>query len=156
MTGWIIRLVLLAVVGGMAWIRLAPSDPARWHVDMTAPGFLPPGNAHVFCLRPQDASGTLGTDPGAVLARLDMIASAMPRTTRLAGSAAEGRITWVTRSALMGYPDYTTAQVMPGPRLCVMGRQRFGSEDLGVNAARIGRWMQDALGLDEAPGMTGF
>lgn len=155
MTGWIIGLVLVAVVGGLAWIRLAPSDPARWHVDMAAPGFTPPGNAHVFCLRPGGRYAT-AADPKALLAELDGIALATPRTERLAGSADAGRITWVTRSAVMGYPDYTTAQVMPGPGLCVMGRQRFGSEDLGVNAARIGGWMQELLGLIERPEMTGF
>ena len=56
----------------------------------------------------------------------------------------------------MGFPDYTTAQVMPGPGLCVAGRLRFGSKDLGVNAARIGGWMQELLGLEERPEMTGF
>ncbi len=155
MTGWIIGLVLVAVVGGLAWIRLAPSDPGQWHVDMAAPGFVPAGNAHVFCICPGSPVDS-GADPAALLARLDAIAVATPRTLRLAGSAEEGRITWVTRSALMGYPDYTTAQVMPGAGLCVMGRQRFGSEDLGVNAARIGGWMQELLGLDEKPDMTGF
>ena len=155
MTGWIIGLVLVVLGGGMAWIRLAPSDPGRWHVDMAAPGFQPPGNAHVFCIRPGSLYET-GADPKALLARLDAIALATPRTVRLAGSAEEGRLTWITRSALMGYPDFTTAQVMPGPGLCVMGRQRFGSEDLGVNAGRIGGWMQALLGADEVPEMTGF
>jgi uncharacterized protein (DUF1499 family) len=154
MTGWIIGLMLVALVGGIAWVRLAPSDPALWHVDMAAPGFQPQ-NAHVFCIRPETRYAS-ADNPKELLARLDAIAQATPRTERLAGSAAEGRITWVTRSALMGFPDYTTAQVLPGPGLCVMGRQRFGSEDLGVNAARIGGWMQQLLGLDEVPEMTGF
>jgi uncharacterized protein (DUF1499 family) len=92
----------------------------------------------------------------AVLARLDAIALAKPRTERLAGSPAEGRITWITRSALFGFPDYTTAQVVDGPGLCIAGRQRFGSQDLGVNAARIGGWVQELLGLTEPPAMTGF
>jgi Protein of unknown function (DUF1499) len=156
MTGWIIGLVLVALLGGMAWVRLAPSDPGKWHVDLAAQEFQAPANAHVFCIRPDNRFGPIVGDPADLLARLDAIALATPRTKRLAGSAAEGRITWVTRSALMGFPDYTTAQVMPGPGLCVMGRQRFGSEDLGVNAARIGAWMQELLGLAERPDMTGL
>ncbi len=156
MTGWIIGLLVLALAGGVAWIRLAPSDPARWHVDLAAPGFVAPGTAHVFCVRPDNRFGPIVGDPADLLSRLDAVALATPRTTRLAGSAAEGRITWVTRSAVMGFPDYTTAQVMAGPGLCVMGRQRFGSEDMGVNAARIGGWMQDVLGLNDTPDMTGF
>lgn len=148
---WIVGALLVLVAGVMAYVRLAPSDPADWHVDLAA-GTTP--KAHVFCIRPGSRYDVQG-DPKALLARLDAIALAAPRTVRLAGSAEEGRITWVSRSALMGYPDYTTAQVM-GPGLCIAGRQRFGSEDWGVNAARIGDWAQELLGLEERPGMTGF
>jgi hypothetical protein len=154
MSGWLLGLLLVAGAGGMAYIRLAPSDPARWHVDLAAGGL--PANAHVFCIRPDNRFGPIQGDPAALLARLDAIALATLRTERLAGSAEDGRITWVTRSALMGYPDYTTAQVLDGPSLCIAGRQRFGSEDWGVNAARIGGWVQELLGLDERPDMTGF
>ena len=37
-------LLALLVVAGAAWVRLAPSDPARWHVDPA--GAVPgPGSA---------------------------------------------------------------------------------------------------------------
>jgi hypothetical protein len=150
---WIIGGVLVLVAGLMAYIRLAPSDPTLWHADLAA-GV--PAKAHVFCIRPDNRFGLIQGDPKALLEKLDGIALATPRTIRLAGSAQEGRITWVTRSGLMGYPDYTTAQVMDGPGLCIAGRQRFGSEDWGVNAARIGGWVQELLGLNEPPEMTGF
>lgn len=150
---WIIGGVLVLVAGLMAYIRLAPSDPTLWHADLAA-GV--PAKAHVFCIRPDNRFGPIQGDPKALLEKLDGIALATPRTVRLAGSAQEGRITWVTRSGLMGYPDYTTAQVMDGPGLCIAGRQRFGSEDWGVNAARIGGWVQELLGLNEPPEMTGF
>ena len=29
----VLWLLALAVIGALAWIRLAPSDPARWHLD---------------------------------------------------------------------------------------------------------------------------
>jgi len=79
-------------------------------------------------------------DPAAALARLDAIAMASPRTRRLAGSPAEGRITWISRSRLWGFPDYTTAEATPG-RLVIHARQRFGSDDWGVNAARLQDWL---------------
>ena len=142
---------VIVFLGVLAFIRLAPSDPAIWHVDLAAPGF-DPAVGQVFCITPDNRYGPLADG---ALARLDAIALATPRTERLAGSVDAGRITWVTRSALMGYPDYTTAQLMPGPGLCVFGRQRFGQRDLGVNAARIGRWIQELLGLQELPAMTG-
>jgi hypothetical protein len=150
---WGAGVVLVLVAGLMAYIRLAPSDPGRWHEDLAA---SEPARAHVFCIRPGNRYGPIAGEPAALLARLDAIAMATPRTVRLAGSAEEGRITWITRSALMGYPDYTTAQVLAGPSLCIAGRQRFGTEDLGVNAARIGGWVQDLLGLQERPDMTGY
>jgi hypothetical protein len=145
---------VVAFLGLIAFVRLAPSDPAYWHVDLAAPGF-DPGIGQMFCIHP--GGRYTPSDPmEPVLARLDAVALATPRTERVAGSAGEGRITWVTRSALMGYPDYTTAQVMPGAGLCVYGRQRFGRGDWGVNAARIGGWMQEVLGLNEPPDMTGM
>ena len=137
-----IALLLLAliVLGGMAYVRLAPSDPARWHVD---PGQVTGGG--------ERRSVTLdGTPPRETLARLDAIALATPRTTRLAGSPEEGRITWVTRSALFGFPDYTTAATRTEGTATVLtlhARQRFGRNDLGVNGARLDEW----LGLLGAP-----
>ncbi len=148
-------LLAIGFVGLIAYIRLAPADPAAWHVDLAAAGFRPPAHAAVFCIGPGNRYGPVA-DATALLAQLDAIATATPRTKRMAGSAEAGRITWVTRSAIMGYPDYTTAQVMPGPGLCILGRQRFGREDLGVNAARIGGWAQDLLELPAPPAMTGI
>lgn len=126
-----------------AYIRLAPSDPARWHTDPGAVAITDctrltttRSSAQVSCLR--------DLDPVAALARLDTIALGSPRTTRLAGSAETGRITWVSRSFLWGFPDYTTAQTTPTPqgtRLDIMARQRFGGYDMGVNAARLTGWL---------------
>ena len=147
-------LLVIAVLSLLAAIRLAPSDPADWHVDLAAPGF-DPGIGQLFCVTPgsrYDPDEPMET----LLERLDAVALAAPRTERLAGSVTEGRITWITRTALVGYPDYTTAQVMPGPGLCVFARQRFGRGDWGVNAARVSGWMQEVLGLTEPPDMTGM
>lgn len=91
------------------------------------------GGARLACAAPVDA-----------LARLDAIAMATPRTLRLAGSPETGSITWITRSRLWGFPDYTTAQITEtdtGPRLDIFARLRFGRSDLGVNAARLQAWV---------------
>ena len=52
-----------------------------------------------------------------------------------------GRISWVPRSALWGFPDYTTAEVRPDG-LYTYARLRFGRGDMGVNAARLQAWAQ--------------
>jgi hypothetical protein len=76
---------------------------------------------------------------------------ATPRTTRLAGRPGQDRISWVTRSALMGYPDVTTAAQLADGRICVIARQRFGQRDGGVNEQRLGGWLQQLYRLSAAP-----
>jgi hypothetical protein len=121
-------LVLVAIVAGMAYVRLAPSDPARWHA---MPENLAPGDL---------AGGAVRVVPGD-LAALDAIIRATPRSRVLAGDVAQGMITYVTRSRVFGFPDYTTVR-QAGERLEIYGRLRFGKSDLGVNAARIDGWLQ--------------
>jgi len=139
-------LLALLILGFAAYVRLAPSDPDLWHVFLPttatatedcAAGVVPGrGSATAACLV------TLTKEEA--LQKLDSIAMSTPRTTRLAGSWQQGRITWITRSKLWGFPDYTTAQVQDvdgKTRIDLYGRLRFGSEDMGVNAARLTTWM---------------
>ena len=147
----VFSLLVLIVAGGMAYIRLAPSDPARWHVNpyvaafpdqvLTYQGFSnvveAPKGAFAFHHAPDQT-------PEEVLQRLDAVAIATPRTVRLAGSPEEGMITWVTRSAVFGFPDYSTAEASDpgvGTSVSVYARLRFGRSDLGVNAARLRDWL---------------
>ena len=136
----------VVVLGFAAYVRLAPSDPEIWHVFLPsdiaasedcATSVVPGrGRATAACfvaLSKEDA-----------LQKLDSIAMSTPRTTRLAGSWQQGRITWITRSKLWGFPDYTTAQAQEidgQTRIDLFGRLRFGSEDMGVNAARLTAWL---------------
>ncbi|MBL9057745.1 MAG: DUF1499 domain-containing protein [Rhodobacteraceae bacterium] len=131
----------LLIAGGAGYIRLAPSDPARWHVAPRLAALEKGGpSGQVLTVEGGAAVQLASADPAALLARLDRIALATPRTQRLAGSVAEGRITWISRSLFWGFPDYTTAQVTP-EGLVIHARQRFGSNDWGVNAARLEIWL---------------
>ena len=132
---WFGLLSLAMVVALLLYIRLAPSDPARWHVDpLTAPD---PGRPH--------------------FARLDLMIDIAPETaairlraraeaeggTRLAGDDAHA--TWLLRTRLMGYPDYVSILLIPadrGTRVVALSRSRFGRSDWGVNAARLARWFR--------------
>lgn len=134
MAGYVLWGLLAALLAFAAYVRLAPSDPARWHVAVTAD--TPPGEV---VAGEGSARLRLAGDGQALLARLDAVALATPRTVRLAGTVAEGRITWVTRSALWGFPDYTTAEVQ-ADGLVIHARLRFGQSDIGVNAARLRAW----------------
>lgn len=134
---WMIFAVLaVCAIGLLAYIRLAPSDPARWHVDpRTAED---PGNAGVLLAQRVDLA------PAQALERLSEVALADPRVVPLAGDAQTGRITFVARSKVFGFPDYVTVAAVPaetGTELTVLSRLRFGGSDLGVNRARVTRWL---------------
>lgn len=116
----------------MAWVRLAPSDPARWHGALTFTKDEDKAGGAIRVLTP-DA-------PSATLAKLDQIALATPRTEKLAGSVEEGSVTYVTRSAFWGFPDYTTITVTD-ERVIFFARLRFGQSDFGVNRARLESWI---------------
>lgn len=128
-------LVVLIVSGLALWVRLAPSDPARWHVA-------------VLGAPEQFADGVLEVVPGdqAMLARMAEIAQATPRTRLLAGSTDEGRLTFVTRSRFWRFPDYTTLELRGG-QIYLHARLRFGRSDFGVNAARIQDWLKRAQAI---------
>ncbi len=144
----VVFVVVLAVVVAAAYVRLAPSDPARWHVD---PAAAEPGPGR-FVVKPDggDIAGPLlDMPPREALAAFDAVARATPRTRILAGSVGEGRITYVTRSALWGFPDYTTVEAVQaegGSRLAIFARLRFGESDLGVNEARVRGWLDRLSG----------
>ncbi len=118
------------IVLGLAYIRLAPSDVSRWHVaprvsgDKTLQGGV---------------KRRIEAGPGA-LQRLDAIARATPRTQVLAGSVDAGMITYVSRSLVFGFPDFTTVQQQDGV-LKIFGRARFGRSDFGVNRTRVDGWL---------------
>lgn len=131
----------LVVVVGMVWFRVAPSPADDWHVDPIAAPDPGKGNARVS---PPDAP-VFDETPASLMSRIDEIAMNEPRTSRLAGSVEEGRVTYIQRSRLWGFPDYVTVETMPaeggGATLAIFSRQRFGSDDLGVNRARVDRWL---------------
>ena len=45
-------------------------------------------------------------------------------------------------------------EVEGAPRLCLVARQVYGLEDMGVNAARLKAWLQELTGLNEAPDLV--
>ena len=126
----IFGLIVLGVFAGAAYVRLAPTDTARWHRIPEAITDRDLRNGVMRVIAAQDHT----------LERLDAIIRDTPRTQVLAGKTSEGMITYVTRSAVFGFPDYTTVRRV-GDQIEIYGRLRFGKSDLGVNAARINGWL---------------
>jgi hypothetical protein len=125
---YLLGIVLFVVLAFGLYVRLAPTDVARWHQPITAveDADLPGGAIRVIA-----ADDALWAEAGRTL-------QALPRTHVVAGSADEGRITYVTRSALWGFPDYTTVEY-GDDTLKLFARLRFGGSDMGVNAKRLER-----------------
>ena len=123
-------LLVVLVVGFALWVRLAPSDPARWHVE-------PPQEAKSW------SGGLVVVIDGdrARFRRLVEVIEKTPRTKRLAGDIEGGRVTFITRSALWGFPDYTTIAHADG-RIRILARLRSGRSDLGVNSRRVSQWLE--------------
>ena len=138
-------LPLLAALCFSAFVRLAPVDPALWHVSLEShPASIKPNDATAYETGGDLAAPILPGPPEAVLARLQTLALADPRIRLVAGSPAEGRITFLQRSRIWGIPDFITAEavVVPeGTRLEIWSRARFGYSDGGANLARLERWI---------------
>jgi len=137
---WVI--LVLAALCGLAFIRLAPTDVARWH--------KPVGDAE----NTDGAGWSARVLPNAegMMSDLHQAMLTLPRTELLAGSVGEGRLTYITRSRIMGFPDFTTIE-RSGEQIKLYARLRFGRSDLGVNGKRLDGLVQrvrakrgDALG----------
>ena len=129
-------LLVLLAAGAVLWVRLAPSDPARWHVDpLTAPDPTTPNFARV--------DRQVALPMAEVAARITARATA-EGAQRLAGD--DTFATWIARTPRMRFPDYVSIRLLPdgaGTRIVALSRARFGYGDHGVNAARLRRWLPD-------------
>ncbi len=127
----VIWVVVALLFVGLGYIRLAPSDPARWHTapEVAVDEDMSHGVKRLVTAGPQS------------LGQLDAIIRKSPRTQVLAGSVDEGMVTYITRTAVIGFPDYTTIYASDG-QIQVYGRLRFGQSDLGVNRNRVDGWLE--------------
>jgi len=131
----ILLIIVLLVVGLLAYIRLAPHDNARWHrgAPEASLGETTLDGGYIW-------RADVGADGPAKLAKLDQIIRNEPRTELLTGSVQDGQLTYVTRSKVMGFPDYATVTLEDGV-LEIYSRLRFGKSDMGVNAKRVKGWV---------------
>jgi len=136
----------LLVVCAMAFVRFAPVGVDRFHVSagQQLPGDYPSAGGFM-------AVRAIATTPDRLLLVLDDVAKTTPRTKLVAGNVPDEMLTYMTRSRVFGFPDYTTVEIIPeaetgDPLLVINARLRYGYADLGVNEARVKRWL-DELGL---------
>lgn len=144
----------LAVASVSAGIRLAPDDPTKWHQDPLT--VQAPETPNWYRLLPADVSGETVPERDAAAPVFDVPTSSLEsafdevamgdgRVKVVEGSAAQGFVTYVQRSALMGYPDYVSVRFIEvddaTSTVALLSRSRYGSGDLGVNEKRVKRWI---------------
>lgn len=122
---------LLLFLLGTAFVRLKPIDKERAHhpLSFTENSKLAGGVERLADVNFEDLHNLILSEP---------------RTRVLNGDLKEGRITYVTRSRLWGFPDLTTVQAdldSETAPLQIYARLVFGKSDLGVNSTRVERWL---------------
>lgn len=141
----VLILVLLAVAGFMLYVRFTPSDPALWHADPRA--VSKPDTPNHWLIRPVGGDArppNYRLEAPELAALVDAVVLAQPRTQRVAGSVESGHMTYLTRTPLMGYPDYVSIRVYAtemGSSFAAFSRSRFGQSDLGANRKRMEAWL---------------
>lgn len=145
--------VILWFAGGadLAWRAIA-GPPDLGPVDLAtlerrpAPNdalACPPG----LCAARIDIAPPHWPMPAAELRRAFATALAdEPRTERVAADDATMTDRWVQRTRLMRFPDTIVARFVDlpegGSTVILYSRSQLGSDDLGVNRARIERWLR--------------
>ncbi len=142
----ILGVAVVLGIGLLGWVRLAPSAPGTWHVDpLDATGTGRPNEVFVLPEGGDRQAPVFDLSASELARRVDDMAAGRPRTSRLAGSPETGMMTYVQRSRWIGFPDYVTVRVLPrgddAATLAIWSRSRFGHSDMGVNAARVDRWL---------------
>ena len=135
--------ILLVGVVALAYVRLAPTEPERWHKQAYPSGMGERLGKKSYVWR----EAVEGDGAAQLQAMVDVVART-PRTTVVAGSVDARQITFVSRSQVFGFPDYTTIGVYEGRvedgvqvYFEIYARARFGGSDLGVNAKRVRGWL---------------
>jgi uncharacterized protein (DUF1499 family) len=140
--------LILGFIGLMAYIRLAPSDPAVWHHDPETA--ISTGKPNEYRLI-GDLAPIFNMGSPDLASLVDDLIAAQPRVSRLARNPNELMMTYVQRSMSMGYPDYITIKVVPmgeeQSKLEILSRSRFGYSDLGINKLRVKQWIRLISGL---------
>lgn len=130
-------IVGIALIGGGVWVRVMAIDNARFEAT---PGPEAVGDHKL--MGGAKSVRALTDLPDAAFQKLLAQISETPRTNRIGSQTTPA--SFVTRSAVFGFPDVTVVWVADG-NLHIHGHLVYGGSDLGVNSARIRKWW-DALG----------
>lgn len=134
-TAKIIKIAALIVAVGFvaltAYVRSVEVDMTQFHVTLE---FDQPSTGSNFAARLIQPSSQEQFD------RLITLIEASPRITILNADTEQNHLTYVTRTALVGFPDVITVS-LEGDILRILSRAYFGPYDYGVNTKRVDAWL---------------
>lgn len=141
----VLTLIVLAIIVFGAYVRLKPIEPETQHVDPL--GAARPDHSGFVIVR---AGGDIDSPSFEMTAedlaaKLEAIILDTPRTTHIAGDLTEDFATYVTRSALWGFPDVANVRVIAldenTAEVAIYAHLIYGKADLGANRARVESWL---------------
>ncbi len=146
----IVILVIVLLIAGLLWYpRSLSHDVSTWHVDpLTA---AKPSTPNSYRIGPEgtesaDAEApTFSQDSTSVGEAFSEMVNGQSSVEILAGSEADGFVTYVHRTTVFGFPDYISVRFIDlddgGSTIAVFSRSRLGQSDLGVNEKRVTEWI---------------
>ncbi len=149
--GAIIGCVLVAYLVSFM-IATAPHDPEVWHKDPLTIETSDTPNS--FRMAPNgstteriDAISPIYSESPSILAEaFDEFALNQRATDRIAGLPAELMMTYVQRTEKLKLPDYISVKFLTlddgTTSVAIYSRSRYGYADMGVNQARVERWIK--------------
>ncbi|MEM7721135.1 MAG: DUF1499 domain-containing protein [Pseudomonadota bacterium] len=139
----LIAVLVVATIAAAVYFRTAPMPEEVWHVD---PATATPPTSPNFELRQGDNAAVIPAPLSTVAVDLAAVARS-EGARRIAGDLTNDFATYVVRSRMMGYPDAVSIRLTEqgnATQVEIFSRSRFGHSDLGVNAARVVRWLDAA------------
>jgi len=145
MVFWIVAVAAIAFLSFAAYVRFAPDDARKWHVDPVDVTRSDVQNEFVVSPSGEGAdvaSPVFDMAPDDLMAKFRQVALARKNTTIL--GERDGFATYVQRTNAMGYPDYISVRAVAvegGSAFHIWSRSRYGLRDFGVNKARVLSWL---------------
>lgn len=153
MLKYIVAIIIFLIVLTAVYVRLAPVDLTSIHVQAEArePGDYPSAGGFIAVREINEPTQNMR-------AAINRIILETPRTERVAGDIGTTVMTYRTRSAVFGLPDFAAisfiekgANENDKPLMIINSHLVYGGSDIGVNKRRVKAWL-DALGdLTVAP-----
>jgi uncharacterized protein (DUF1499 family) len=154
----LVLLALLAVpVVSIAYIRLAPIKSGIWHIDPAEFDASTVKNAYLLGANSMKPAPKFPVSAKVLAEIFHQMALAQHNVNHIAGDPENGWMTYVQRSRVIGFPDFITVRIDPlaenRSSLTILSRSRFGQNDLGVNKARVMRFLKRLQFLIDGAGV---